>query len=434
MKTRARIWILGAAVLGLIGTSLIEARPGGAQEASKPTKELTGSQVQALDSALIRVPLAVRSILDKHNKKHKSTLGYTAFARRALNAGLRAKGLSLPEIQPSAASSGAASLKVSKVVDQALTEVEVVQILKARLKQLTGLKPPPNLQAHVAEHHRRAARVKAAPRLRASLGAGVRQPAPSDSRLDWRDKGWVVKNTGIVTAVQNQESCGCCWAFATIAAVEASYAFNDVELIGASEQDLLNCAGSALTSTMQQPFDCASGGWWAFDMLWPNRPDGPLGPEGATPGVARRTKLPFTGEQEACQSIDRPYQVQKWDYVSQDNDPNATPTKEQIKAALCKYGPLVSAVYVPESDDGTNAWALNQGDVIQDVPSSSAPGPNHAIVIVGWDDNKGGGSWIIKNSWSTDWGAAGFGYVKYDYNQIGFGAAWVIAAPMPKGS
>ena len=319
-------------------------------------------------------------------------------------------------------------------MNQKLTEADVTAILKARLKQLTGLKPPADLQKRVAEHHVRAARVQAAPRLKASLGAGVSQPSPSDPSLDWRNKGLIVQDTGIVTAVQDQGTCGCCWAFATIGALEASYAFNDTELIGASEQDLLNCAGTALASALPQPFDCQNGGWWAFDMLWINRPDGDLGANGSTPGVAKRTAVQFVGEQAACQNVDRPYQVVKWDYVSQDANPNATPTNDQLKAALCKYGPLVSAVYVPETDDGTNTWGLNHGDVIQDISSDSAPGPNHAIVIVGWDDTKGGGAWIIKNSWSTDWGAAGFGYVKYGFNDIGFGAAWVIAAPMPKGN
>lgn len=51
-------------------------------------------------------------------------------------------------------------------------------------------------------------------------------------------------------------------------------------------------------------------------------------------------------------------------------------------------------------------------------------GINHAIVIVGWDDAKG--AWRIKNSWSTGWGEAGYMWIKYGSNDIGYAATWVL--------
>ena len=39
---------------------------------------------------------------------------------------------------------------------------------------------------------------------------------------------------------------------------------------------------------------------------------------------------------------------------------------------------------------------------------------DHAVLIVGWDDTLcGGGGWIVKNSWGTDWGDSGFFYIPY---------------------
>ena len=107
-----------------------------------------------------------------------------------------------------------------------------------------------------------------------------------------------------------------------------------------------------------------------------------------------------------------------------------------IKEAIRTYGAVSIGITQGDSD-----LYLNPTTAAYFIKSEDS-GTNHAVTIVGWDDdyatsnfnasprptNKG--AWIVRNSWGSSWGDGGYYYVSYEEGSLNDGVAYdTVAAP-----
>ena len=96
--------------------------------------------------------------------------------------------------------------------------------------------------------------------------------------------------------------------------------------------------------------------------------------------------------------------------------PNSADYVSDVKKAILNYGAVsvnyASSEVEPYFNVETFAYYNNES-----VPS------DHAVAIVGWDDNysadnflitpPGDGAWIVKNNWGSNWGDEGYFHISY---------------------
>lgn len=225
--------------------------------------------------------------------------------------------------------------------------------------------------------------------------AGPMPKASLPSRFDWRE------HIGL-PPVKDQAGCGSCWAFATVGVMESLLKSRMALLEDLSEQYLVSCNIHG--------WSC-SGGWFAHDYHEDLTPPGE-----PTAGAVLETKFPYAARDLPCGSPhSHAYRLAEWRYVGS----WGTPSVEEIKQAIYAHGPVAAAVAV-----GPAFQAYRDGVFDKD---ESSVGINHAVVLVGWDDEyywngSTHGVWILRNSWGTGWGKGGYMLIKYNTSLVGYAA------------
>ena len=211
------------------------------------------------------------------------------------------------------------------------------------------------------------------------------------SRFDLRDYN-------AVTSLKEQANSGNCWAFATISTLESAIKKATGLEYDLSEGYLKNLA--QMYSDFGWPYETNNGGLYPMALSVLVNWAAPVN-ESADATDDWDVISPLLNSQVHVQNI---LFLQRSSYT--DND--------IIKKAIMDYGAVATQICMQFSSS-----YINGGSYYYYGNEST----NHAITIIGWDDNysksnfvktpPGNGAWIVKNSYGTRWGNSGFGYVSY---------------------
>jgi len=177
--------------------------------------------------------------------------------------------------------------------------------------------------------------------------------------IDWRTKG-------AVTPVKNQGSCGSCWAFSAVAAVEGWWFLKSGALVSMSEQQVLDCCKDSCSG--------CNGGQESNAINW------------ARNGLCKGSDYPYTARAGTCKKTC-----------------TAVAKTAGVKRLRSEADLITSLNQLPVS------VAVNAGGGWQSYKGGVFTGPcsqqlNHAVLAVGYTDQ----AILIKNSWGTSWGSAGY--------------------------
>lgn len=197
------------------------------------------------------------------------------------------------------------------------------------------------------------------------------------SELDWRDEGRV-------TSVKDQDPCGACWSFGTIANLEGLYKAKKGILKSFSEQMLIDCF------TKQDP--CNGGGGEspndAISWIESN-------------GIMEESAYPYAKKKQTCKKDPNLYvnlKVKGYNSLTYFSPVD----EDKIADFLYKHGPLIVAL-------NANTLQHYTGGILESSDTECDPNSlNHVVTLIGYGNQNGKDFWIVKNSWGEAFGEKGY--------------------------
>jgi len=188
-------------------------------------------------------------------------------------------------------------------------------------------------------------------------------------------KNWVT--SGCVNAIKDQGQCGSCWAFSAVASTEGAECIAHGKLYSFSEQQLVDCDTSC--------YGCNGG--WAYQGFRYFE----------THYAMYESSYAYTAKDGTCSyssSNNSGIKTSSYSNVSADS-----PTS--MKSAL--NGHVLSVAIQADK----YVFQMYSGGVF--TSTSCGTSLDHATNVVGWGtDSSYGDYWLMRNSWGSSWGDAGY--------------------------
>jgi len=191
--------------------------------------------------------------------------------------------------------------------------------------------------------------------------------------IDWR-------SYGAVSFVKNQGSCGACYSFSATGALEGAWALSGNGLPNLSEQQIIDCSGG------YGNIGCAGGlPDLAFEYLI------------AFGGSQTAASYNYEGAQGPCRSSSGQLGAYITSYVDVQSQNEAA-----LQNAIAYNGPISIAI-----DASHSSFQFYSTGVYYE-PACSPTALDHGVLVVGYGTTSGYQYYIVKNSWGTAWGEAGY--------------------------
>ena len=231
------------------------------------------------------------------------------------------------------------------------------------------------------------------------------------TQFDWTNHN----GQSYIGDIRNQGSCGSCYAFGACTAAEGTYNWANGLYDG-------NCADFSESFVI-----------WCLGSL-PQYSSHFYGCYGADYTYSELTALTVEG---VSSEADFPYQTSPgcgdhWD------DPRVTFDSwhrilcsdiDAIKTAIMTYGPVDAAVYATAAFQAYSSGIYEDSNTDCDGVPCYYTTANHAIALVGWNDNgnpETDGYWILRNSWGSSWGENGYMRIKYRSAAVACAACYLV--------
>lgn len=203
------------------------------------------------------------------------------------------------------------------------------------------------------------------------FGTYNKMPLNLPNSVDWRAKN-------AVTPVKNQQSCGCGWAFATTASIEAVWEINGHPLISLSEQQLVDCSSTFGNKG-------CSGGTIVNALKYT-----------IASGLANETAYPYAASTNKCSKAKAALIAAK---ISSYNSVQSSSSNALMTAVVSQ--PVAVAV-----DANPSFWQFYSSGVIDGNCGTTV---NHNVLVVGYFTIAGQTPYYVcKNSWGPNWGLSGY--------------------------